>query len=169
MNISRHPELLDRLAAAYALGTLRGAARRRFEQLARDQAPVRAAALLWQGRSSALSEMHAPLRPDDPDRVRIHNAPQARKSRAPPARRTSRSECPRAVVYVSAGALVMLATLTRAWLTSRGTGPCSRSAPGAASFSRPAPLVSVGCRILPALSRPPLARCAFLYLPSCSP
>ena len=64
MNISRHPELLDRLAAAYALGTLRGAARRRFEQLARDQAPVRAAALLWQGRWSAFSEVQAPVAPD---------------------------------------------------------------------------------------------------------
>src|SRR3989442_7723648 len=81
MNISRHPELLDRLAAAYALGTLRGAARRRFEQLARDQAPVRAAALLWQGRWSALSEMQAPVRPDDAVWVRIDNLLQAdRKS-----------------------------------------------------------------------------------------
>ncbi len=82
MNISRHPELLDRLAAAYALGTLRGAARRRFEQLARDQAPVRAAALLWQGRWSALSEMQAPVRPDDAVWVRFDNLLQAEKARA---------------------------------------------------------------------------------------
>src|SRR5256885_17269260 len=82
MNIPRHPELLDRLAAAYALGTLRGAARRRFEQLARDQAPVRAAALLWQGRWSALSEMQAPVRPDDAVWVRIDNLLQAEKTRA---------------------------------------------------------------------------------------
>ena len=85
MNISRHPELLDRLAAAYALGTLRGAARRRFEQLARDQAPVRAAALLWQGRWSALSEMQAPVRPDDAVWVRFDNLLQAEKP-APPSR-----------------------------------------------------------------------------------
>ena len=44
MNIDRHPELLDRLASAYALGTLRGGARRRFEALARERAPVRASA-----------------------------------------------------------------------------------------------------------------------------
>ena len=36
MNLTRNPQLLDRLAAAYALGSLRGGARRRFEQLARD-------------------------------------------------------------------------------------------------------------------------------------
>ena len=46
MNITQHPELLDRLAASYALGTLRGGARRRFESLAREHATVRAAALV---------------------------------------------------------------------------------------------------------------------------
>ena len=39
MDIHRHPERLDHLAAAYALGTLRGGARRRFEALARERAP----------------------------------------------------------------------------------------------------------------------------------
>ncbi|WP_454708233.1 anti-sigma factor [Delftia acidovorans] len=94
MNISRHPELLDRLAAAYALGTLRGAARRRFEQLARDQAPVRAAALLWQGRWSALSEMQAPVRPDDAVWVRIDNLLQAEKARAAQAHRRRADDAP---------------------------------------------------------------------------
>ena len=94
MNISRHPELLDRLAAAYALGTLRGAARRRFEQLARDQAPVRAAALLWQGRWSALSEMQAPVRPDDAVWLRIDNLLQAEKARAAQAHRRRATDAP---------------------------------------------------------------------------
>ena len=35
MNLIKHPELIDRLAASFALGTLRGGARRRFEALAR--------------------------------------------------------------------------------------------------------------------------------------
>src|SRR5256885_11617092 len=95
MNIPRHPELLDRLAAAYALGTLRGAARRRFEHLARDQAPVRAAALLWQGRWSALSEMQAPVRPDDAVWVRIDNLLQAEKARAAQAHRRGADDGPR--------------------------------------------------------------------------
>lgn len=57
MNIAQHPELVDRLAASYALGTLRGGARRRFETLAREHATVRAAALVWQGRWSGLTEL----------------------------------------------------------------------------------------------------------------
>ena len=56
MNITQHPELLQRLAASYALGTLRGGARRRFETLAREHAAVRAAALVWQTHWSGLAE-----------------------------------------------------------------------------------------------------------------
>lgn len=63
MNLTQKPELLDRLAAAYALGSLRGGARRRFEQLAREYAQVRAAALLWQGRWSAFSESRSRCSP----------------------------------------------------------------------------------------------------------
>ncbi|MFZ1499489.1 MAG: RNA polymerase subunit sigma-70, partial [Giesbergeria sp.] len=48
MNLHHHPELLQKLAASYALGTLRGGARRRFETMAREHPAVRAAALLWQ-------------------------------------------------------------------------------------------------------------------------
>ena len=63
MDIHRHPERLDRLAAAYALGTLRGGARRRFEALARERAPVRAAALLWQSRVVSVNELQTPEQP----------------------------------------------------------------------------------------------------------
>jgi anti-sigma-K factor RskA len=59
MNLNRHPELADRLAAAYALGTLRGGARRRFEALARQNPTLRAGALVWQERLSAMTELQA--------------------------------------------------------------------------------------------------------------
>lgn len=81
MNLAQNPELLDRLAAAHALGTLRGGARRRFEQMARDHAQVRASALLWQSRWSALAELQAPVRPDDAVWTRIDNLLQAEKLR----------------------------------------------------------------------------------------
>lgn len=82
MNLTRNPELLDRLAAAYALGTLRAGARRRFEQLAREFPQVRATALLWQGRWSAFSEVQEPVAPDEAVWIRIDNLLQAEKNNA---------------------------------------------------------------------------------------
>ena len=79
MNITQHPELLDRLAASYALGTLRGGARRRFETLAREHAAVRAAALVWQTHWSGLAELQELAQPDAAVWKRIDNLVQADK------------------------------------------------------------------------------------------
>jgi anti-sigma-K factor RskA len=73
MNIHHHPELLDRLAGAYALGTLRGGARRRFEALAREHAPVRVAALIWQTRIASLNELQPATAPPAAVWSRIDN------------------------------------------------------------------------------------------------
>lgn len=73
MNLLAHPELLELLAASHALGTLRGGARRRFETLAREQAPVRAAALVWQGRLASMTELQQPVTPDPAVWTRIRN------------------------------------------------------------------------------------------------
>ena len=62
MDLMRTPERADRLAAAYALGSLRGGARRRFETLARQSPGLRTAALLWQERLAAMTE----LQPEEP-------------------------------------------------------------------------------------------------------
>lgn len=77
MNISQNPELTDRLAAAYALGTLRGGARRRFETIAREQPVVRAAALVWQTRVASMNELQLPAEPAPAVWTRIHNLVQA--------------------------------------------------------------------------------------------
>jgi anti-sigma-K factor RskA len=82
MNLSRHPELLDRLAAAYALGTLRGRARRRFEAIAREQAPVRAAALLWESRVASFNELPEPQAPAPAVWTRIDNLLAAEREQA---------------------------------------------------------------------------------------
>src|SRR5262245_46629492 len=58
-----NPELRDRLAAEYALGTLRGAARRRFQRLMRDDAALRDLALGWEMR---LNDMAAVVKPVTP-------------------------------------------------------------------------------------------------------
>ena len=82
MNITQHPDLLDRLAASYALGTLRGGARRRFETLAREHATVRAAALVWQTRWSGLTELQPAIDPAPAVWTRIDNLVQADRTAA---------------------------------------------------------------------------------------
>ncbi len=80
MNLTKHPELLQKLAASYALGTLRGGARRRFETLARAQPEVRAAALLWQSHWAGLTELQAPQAPPPAVWTRIDNLVQAERA-----------------------------------------------------------------------------------------
>ena len=63
MNLSRYPQLVDLLAAEYVLGTLRGGARRRFEQYADRDAAIRAAVSAWQRRISPMAELAEPRMP----------------------------------------------------------------------------------------------------------
>ena len=79
MNLIKHPELLDRLASSHALGTLRGGARRRFEAMAREQAPVRAAALIWQSRIASMNELQTAVPPSPVVWTRIDNLLQGEK------------------------------------------------------------------------------------------
>jgi len=79
MNLTRNPALIEQLAASYALGTLRGGARRRFEELARTHAPVRAAALIWQSRLASVTELQPQEVPDPVVWKRIENLIHAQK------------------------------------------------------------------------------------------
>ncbi|SFU84456.1 Anti-sigma-K factor RskA [Polaromonas sp. YR568] len=79
MNLQNNPSLMDQLAASYALGTLRGGARRRFEALARDNAPLRAAALVWQGRLASVAELQPQEAPSPVVWKRIENLVKADK------------------------------------------------------------------------------------------
>ena len=82
MKLTAHPELLELLAASHALGTLRGGARRRFEAIAREQAPVRAAALVWQGRLASMAELQPSVVPDAAVWTRIRNLIDAEQQQA---------------------------------------------------------------------------------------
>lgn len=73
MDLPKNPELLDRLAAAYALGTLRSGARRRFEAQARQSPTVRAAALIWQERFAGMTELQLTQAPSPNVWKRIEN------------------------------------------------------------------------------------------------
>ena len=57
------PDLRDRLAAEYALGTLRGPARRRFERLLSDDERLRDAAEDWELRLNLLGESAPAVEP----------------------------------------------------------------------------------------------------------
>lgn len=101
MNLSANPQLLELLAASHALGTLRGGARRRFEALAREQAPIRAAALIWQGRLASMAELQAPVVPDAAVWTRIRNLIEAEQAEQAMARQ--RAAPPNAAASSSGG------------------------------------------------------------------
>lgn len=84
MNLLNNPALLDQLSAGYALGTLRGGARRRFESLARESATIRANALIWQERFASMTELQASAQPDPNVWKRIENLVVAERQPAPP-------------------------------------------------------------------------------------
>ncbi len=65
MNIAKNPDLLNHLAMAYAVGTLRGHARLRFEAMAREQPSIRASILSWQAQLASLNELQKPAQPSD--------------------------------------------------------------------------------------------------------
>ncbi len=67
MDLARNPELQDRLAAEYVLGTLRGAARTRFQRLVTRDAGLRAAVEGWQARLVPIAAAIEPVLP--PKRV----------------------------------------------------------------------------------------------------
>ena len=82
MNLMKNVSLMEQLAASYALGTLRGGARRRFEALARNNATLRTAALLWQSRMSAVAELQPQIAPSPAVWKRIENLVNADKQAA---------------------------------------------------------------------------------------
>jgi anti-sigma-K factor RskA len=86
MKISANPELSERLAAEYALGTLGGGARRRFEIQMRDDARLRTLAATWQERLVPLAESIPEAQP--PDRLwqgLVRRIPALAHKRAAPA------------------------------------------------------------------------------------
>ena len=79
MNLIQNPGLVEQLAASYALGTLRGGARRRFETLARTHATIRASALVWQGRLASVAELQPQAAPSAAVWKRIENLVNAER------------------------------------------------------------------------------------------
>ncbi|SEL44987.1 Anti-sigma-K factor RskA [Variovorax sp. YR750] len=86
------PRLLDALASSYALGTLAGGARRRFERLMRDRADVRDVVAHWEQRLGQLA-LSVPQRKPSPDlwrAIAARTQPVSTSERAPAKARASR-------------------------------------------------------------------------------
>jgi anti-sigma-K factor RskA len=77
MNYDR-PDLLDRLASEYVLGTLRGRARRRFEHLIRTRPLARSAVREWEERLAPLAVPVPPVAPP----LRVWSSIEARTAPA---------------------------------------------------------------------------------------
>lgn len=63
MDLRRKTELRERLAAEYALGTLRGRARERFRRWMAEDIAIADAAMQWEVRLAPMSAAIAPVRP----------------------------------------------------------------------------------------------------------
>ena len=63
MNYKNKPELHQRLAAEYALGTLRGAARARFKRWMREDGALARAVAEWEARLAPMAQAVTERRP----------------------------------------------------------------------------------------------------------
>jgi len=79
MNLLRKPELQQRLAAEFALGTLRGRARQRFQSFMAEDPALAAAVQEWELRLAPMAAAVAPVQPP----ARVWRAIQERIGSAP--------------------------------------------------------------------------------------
>lgn len=63
MDLSRKPELQERLAAEFALGTLRGRARERFRRWMAEDVAIADAAMQWEMRLAPMAAAIVPVQP----------------------------------------------------------------------------------------------------------
>jgi anti-sigma-K factor RskA len=80
-------ELRDKIAAEYALGTLRGGARRRFEAWLRTDGALQAAVAQWQDRLAPLAELTPPASPSPSVWQALETRLGLRDAAPPPVRR----------------------------------------------------------------------------------
>ena len=107
MNFKNKPQLQERLAAEYALGTLRGAARARFRRWMREDAALGRAVAEWETRLAPMTAAIAPLRPP----ARVWREVEARLG-SPVSRPRDKGLLWRALGLVAGGAAAAIVFMT---------------------------------------------------------
>lgn len=105
MNYKNKPELSERLAAEYALGTLRGRARARFKRWMREDGAIARAVAEWENRLAPMAHAVAERRPP----ARLWNEIEARLG---PASSSRRGFLWKGLGLVAGGAAAAVAVMT---------------------------------------------------------
>ena len=125
MNCKGKPELRERLAAEYALGTLRGRARERLKRWMRDDPQLAQEVAKWEARLAPLAQAVAPVAPP----ARVWNALQTRlevnPSGAREAGRRMSFSVWRALGWMAGGAAAALVAVTLLLPSLRDTTPAA--------------------------------------------
>ena len=136
-----HSDLADALAADYVIGTMRGAARRRFEALLPAHVELRRATLAWQERLMPLTASIEPVQPSGDVWRRISDRLDRRKAVVPGA--WQRLSFWRSVAAVTSIAAIGLAVLLARPQETPAPAVVVLAATGAAaSGSAAAPIVA---------------------------
>jgi anti-sigma-K factor RskA len=135
------PALQERLAAEYALGTLRGAARARFRRWMREDAALARAVAEWEARLAPMAQAVEPVRP--PRRVWEEISARIGTGRAPARGRNGFWKVIGLIASGAAAALVLMTVLVPQRPVSEGEYVAVLSEP---KTQKPVLLVSVGRR-----------------------
>lgn len=143
MRYDHNPDLLRQLAAEYVIGTLHGAARRRFEEVLADSEEARFQRDFWEQRLAEFGQILSPVSPPTEARTELlRRAALPSVAIAPPRARRSNRRRRRTVLAYTAGfataaGLVLAFLLGQRWTLS----PAEPSNPITA-YSAPAPALA---------------------------
>ena len=121
MNCKGKPELRERLAAEYALGTLRGRARARLKRRMRDDAELAREVAKWEARLAPLAQAVAPVAPP----ARVWNALQNRLEVNPKGARRMSFSVWKALGLMASGAATALLAIAILLPSLRDTSPAA--------------------------------------------
>jgi anti-sigma-K factor RskA len=121
LNCKGKPELRERLAAEYALGTLRGRARARLKRWMRDDAELAREVAKWEARLAPLAQAVAPVAPP----ARVWNALQNRLEVNPKGARRMSFSVWKALGLMASGAATALLAIAILLPSLRDTSPAA--------------------------------------------